>query len=458
MYWLKNTFTTTNKNTFINNTSYSDFHAQIQKYANNLPTQILTANKIALCPKTNETHIKTLLTLLLLEKEILLINSNLALEEKIKQCEHSNITTLIDDENKSNNTKNIKIISHQKLQTNNNTQTPPKLNYTPDTEKTAIIINTTGTTGKAKQIKIKWKHIHAHVQMSAKKLGKTPEDNWLITLPIFHVSGLMIIFRSIYNNTSVTTIEKFTPTNLIKTLETQKITIVSLVPTMLKQIIDEIKNHSLRILLLGGESCPTPLLEKALNKNLPIYKTYGMTQTLGQITTFNLQKNPEKIQSSGTPLDNITIKITEKDQNGIGKILVKTPTLTQNQKNKENEFYDTNDYGYIDQQGYLYIVNRRNDLIISGGENIYPKEIENTLYELPEIKECIILPIDDEKYGQRPILHIVTSLTEKQIINFLETKIAKYKIPDKIILHNALPKNDLGKIDTKLLKEKQKSI
>ena len=109
-------------------------------------------------------------------------------------------------------------------------------------------------------------------------------------------------------------------------------------------------------------------------------------------------------------------------------------------------YFNTGDVGYIDEDGFLNIVARRKDIIISGGENIYPKEIENILYAHPEINECAVVGHIDEKWGQVPVLYLVSTLSQHEILEYLSTKLAKYKIPKKIIFMESLPKNSVGKI------------
>jgi len=185
-----------------------------------------------------------------------------------------------------------------------------------------------------------------------------------------------------------------------------------------------------------------------LKKNIPIYKTYGMTETTSQSTTFSVLEYPHKWDSVGLPLENVKIRIGDPDEDGIGKVLLQSPMLMDGYIGHEPiaGFFNTEDIGYIDEDGFLYILDRRENIIISGGENIYPEEIENVLYAHPGISECAIVGKKDAKWGQVPVLFVVSSLDEDFIFNYLAERISRYKLPKSIYFMDELPKNSSGKI------------
>ena len=146
----------------------------------------------------------------------------------------------------------------------------------------AAIMNTSATTGSVKSVPLRWGQIEAHVKASAKVLGVTPTDNWLTVLPMFHVSGLSIILRTLYNGTAATIMSSFDEDKVVKGITSGELTMVSLVPTVLQRIVDRIDKHALRVVLLGGEFIPDALVETCLAKDMPIFKTYGMTETFAR--------------------------------------------------------------------------------------------------------------------------------------------------------------------------------
>ena len=322
------------------------------------------------------------------------------------------------------------------------------LKWNPCDETVFCIINTSATTGKFKSVPVRWSQIEAHVKASANVLGVEEEDNWLVVLPMFHVSGLSIILRTLYNGTRATIREKFSEQVVLDALKTEAVTIVSLVPTVLQRIVERIQAPTLRAILLGGEFIPMPLLQECVQRGLPVFKTYGMSETFAQSTTFNVQKYPHKLASVGYPLEGVTIEIRNPDEEGVGEVWISSPMLMKGYLNKEpiKGAFNTDDIGYVDEDGFLYLLNRRKDIIISGGENIYPKEIEDVLYGMEGILECAVIPVSDPKWGQVPVLCVVTTHTEKDIVDYLLSRLAKYKVPKRIVYYDTLPKNGMGKI------------
>ncbi len=322
------------------------------------------------------------------------------------------------------------------------------LTWNPSDDTVFCIINTSATTGKFKSVPVRWSQIEAHVKASAKVLGVREDDNWLVVLPMFHVSGLSIILRTLYNGTRAMIREKFSEQVVLEALKTDEVTMVSLVPTVLQRIVERIQAPTLRAILLGGEFIPMPLLQECAQRNLPVYKTYGMSETFAQSTTFSIQEYPNKLASVGYPLQGVTIEIRNPDEEGVGEVWLSSPMLMKGYLNKEpiKGAFNTDDIGYVDKNGFLYLLNRRKDIIISGGENIYPKEIEDVLYEMNGINECAVIPITDSKWGQVPVLCVVTNRSEEDISQYLLSRLAKYKVPKRMIYFDALPKNSMGKI------------
>ena len=320
--------------------------------------------------------------------------------------------------------------------------------WNPSDETVFCIINTSATTGKFKSVPVRWSQIEAHVKASADVLGVEEVDNWLVVLPMFHVSGLSIVLRTLYNGTRATIREKFSEQVVLEALETEDVTMVSLVPTVLQRIVERIHTPTLRAILLGGEFIPMPLLQECVQRDLPVYKTYGMSETFAQSTTFSIQDYPNKLASVGYPLEGVTIDIRHPDEEGVGEVWLSSTMLMKGYLNKEpiQGAFNTDDIGYVDDDGFLYLLNRRKDIIISGGENIYPKEIEDVLYGMDGILECAVIPVSDPKWGQVPVLCVVTNCSEEDILQYLLSRLAKYKVPKRIVYYDALPKNSMGKI------------
>ncbi|MCQ2559673.1 MAG: o-succinylbenzoate--CoA ligase, partial [Clostridia bacterium] len=401
--------------------------------------------RVALFSGNSPQAIIFLYALLLLKKEVLMLNTGLNAQELTRQIEQGGVRLVF-----SAQEEYFSFAQAEQLP-----ETAVELVWEYDRESIAVIMNTSATTGNFKSVPIRWKQIEAQVQASAQILGVQKEDNWLVVLPIFHVSGLSILFRSLYNGTRLTILPRFQEEKVLELINQGQVNLISLVPTLLKRIIAGIKHSDLRVILLGGEFIPQALIEESQAKGLPIYKTYGMTETMSQSATFNILEYPDKIQAVGRPLPGVEIQIREPDSAGIGEIYLKSPMLMDGYLGQEPlaGYLATGDMGYLDEDGFLFVFNRRKDLIISGGENIYPKEIEDLLYKLPEVRECAVVGKTDEKWGQVPVLYVVSSLAEEELKQYLLQNLAKYKLPRQIIFRSELPKNPSGKILRKQLWE-----
>lgn len=438
MNWLKiQSIEKTNKK-FINNLTFEEVYKKVVDLSCKLYSYVKNEKRVAIHSNNSVDMALFFLALQFLEKEVLMLNTRLTNEELIKQLNSLKIHVVFSNDDKFISFKEVCQSEKEDI----------KLIQEFNEEQIAVIMNTSATTGEFKAVPIKWRQIYSHVKASQKSLGVTPVDNWLIVLPMYHIGGLVVLMRSLYNGTQVTILEKFDEEPIIKLIENNKINMMSVVPTMLNKMLDKINEHNLRVVLVGGEFIPKPLVEKSISKNIAIYKTYGMTETCSQSTTFSVLEYPNKIDSVGLPLYGVEINIKNKDVKGIGEIHIKSPMLMDGYISKEkiSGYFNTGDIGYIDEDGFIHILDRRKNLIISGGENIYPAQIENVLYEHPEIKECAVVGKQDKKWGQIPVLYVVSSLDEDTILKYLSKKIAKYKLPKEVIYLDKLPKNAVGKI------------
>lgn len=438
MNWLRKWSIERPNKKFINELTFREVYESVTDLAKRLYSHVKNERRVAIYSNNSVDMALFFLALQFLQKEVLMLNTRLTDEEITKQLKTLNIQVVFSFDNK--------FISFSEV--HQSQKEDIKLAEDFNEDKISVIMNTSATTGEFKSVPIGWKQFYSHVVASQKSLGITEEDNWLVVLPIYHISGLSILMRSLYNGTSIKILEKFDEEQVIELIESNRINMLSIVPTMLNRIVDRIEKHNLRVVLVGGEFIPNALVEKSMKKNIPIYKTYGMTETTSQSVTFSVLQYPKKIDSVGLPLDEVDIRIGNPGEKGIGEVLIKSAMLMDGYIGKEKicGYFNTEDVGYIDEDGFLYILDRRKNIIISGGENIYPREIENILYENPKVHECAVVGKKDEKWGQVPILYVVSSLDEDTILDYLSNKLAKYKIPKKIIYLDKLPKNASGKI------------
>ena len=311
-----------------------------------------------------------------------------------------------------------------------------------------VIILTSGTTSIPKAVQL----TYGNFEMSCKNwngfLLFEEKDQFLCCLPLNHIGGLAVIIRALIYGFSVNLISNFDAINVNNAISNNPVTIISLVPTMLKRIlsIDEGLNslQSLRYILLGGGPSPESLLDYCIENHLPIVKVYGMTETCSGTFGLKVLEEPHNKLYAGRPFPGIKAWIEN------GTIHISGDVVMAGYLNEEvvNGVHDSNDLGHMDDD-LLFLNIRRKDLIVSGGENINPIEVEEQLINMDGILDSAVVGEEDEEWGQRVIAYVVfesNELNETFIKNKLTKILSKHKIPKKIIKVPLIPRNELGKI------------
>lgn len=331
------------------------------------------------------------------------------------------------------------------------------------------IIYTSGTTGFPKGVVHTYGNHWWSAIGSALNLGISAQDKWLAVLPLFHVSGLSILCKSVIYGMPVYLMETSDPEKVHQALMNENITMISVVTVMLQRLLEKLGNKSypaqLRCVLLGGGPAPKPMLEQARKKEVPVFQSYGLTETSSQIVTLSPQDALRKIGSAGKPLVPAQLKIDARSSKNVGEIYVKGPMVTKgyfnnptaDQKAFQAGWMKTGDLGYLDEEGFLYVVDRRNDLIISGGENIYPSEIESVITELTDVQEVGVTGKPDDKWGEVPVAFIVKDkqkrLDGEAVQAYVRERLASYKVPKQIYFVDQLPRNASNKLMRHKLRE-----
>lgn len=343
-----------------------------------------------------------------------------------------------------------------------------------DLDQVHTIIYTSGTTGNPKGVMLSYGNHWWNAIGSTLNLELHIDDCWLCATPLFHVSGLSILLRSVFYGMPVYLVEKFDSKIVNSAIENYNVSHISVVSQMLIRLLADLGKKgypkSFRCVLLGGGPAPKPLLEACKEKEIPVYQTYGMTETASQIVTLGAEYMLSKLGSAGKPLFPAQLRI-EKDgnvqpANVAGEIVVKGPNVTKGYwKNEEatgksiiDGWLHTGDIGYIDEDGFLYVLDRRNDLIISGGENVYPAEIEAAILSHPAIEEAGVVGKSDEKWGQVPVAFVKTwdtkTASKEEILTLCKERLAKYKVPvDIFFIEEGLPRNASNKLMRKELRK-----
>jgi O-succinylbenzoic acid--CoA ligase len=335
------------------------------------------------------------------------------------------------------------------------------------------IIFTSGTTGQPKGAMLTHQNQFASATASDARLGKLqPGDRWLLTLPLYHVGGGAIMWRCCLNGATVVLHERFDAAAVSRALDKDDMTHLSLVPTMLKRLLDargdQPAPQSLRLLLLGGAAAPADLLRRAFALGYPVAPTYGLTEACSQVATLLPDAAARKIGSVGQPLPGTTVRIVDEAGQPLpagaqGEIVVSGATvmagyfdLSESRALRNGELY-TGDIGYLDADGDLWLVDRRADLIVSGGENVYPAEVEAVLRTYPGVAEVAVIPAPDEEWGQIVTAVIVpesgATLDADALIAHARRHLAGYKIPRRITFQTDLPHTASGKIQRSRLRD-----
>lgn len=332
---------------------------------------------------------------------------------------------------------------------------------------THAIIYTSGTTGQPKGAQITLGMHWWNAVGSALNLGHQPDDRWLAVLPFFHIGGLTILMRSVIYGIGVVIHERFDPATVNASIRQDGVSIISVVAVMLQRMLENLAPGArypttLRCVLLGGGPAPQPLLAACADRAIPVVQTYGMTESCSQAVTLAPQDALRKLGSAGKPLLPVQLRIMhdghEANHDEAGEIELRGPTITPGYADRpdstdrawQSGWFATGDIGRCDAEGYLYILDRRSDLIISGGENVYPAEIEAVLLGHPAVAEAGVCGMPDAQWGQVPVafvhLHEGSDVTSPEILAYATAHLARYKMPRAVFLTGPLPRNAAGKL------------
>jgi long-chain acyl-CoA synthetase len=330
-----------------------------------------------------------------------------------------------------------------------------------------LTIYTSGTTGKPKGAVISNANIIGQLDMTGDLFPPQPDDRVLCVLPLFHVFALNAVLAfNIRHRITVVLHPKFDVANALNSLQNDRITIFNGVPTMyfylLKHSAPDTKFPHLRFCISGGSAMPVEVLHSFEDKfQVPIFEGYGMTETT--VSVCCNRPDAKKVGSVGKPFSQVQLKILDDAGNevpakALGEICVRGPNIMQRYLNRPEAtaetivdgWLHTGDIGYVDEEGFVFIVDRKKDMIIKGGYNIYPREIEEVLYQMPQIAEAAVVGIKDEAKGEqvRAVISVRpgAELDEDAIEKYLSQNLAKYKLPAEYVFVNELPKGPTGKI------------
>ena len=303
---------------------------------------------------------------------------------------------------------------------------------------------TSGTSGHPRPIGLTYgNHLWSAVG-SAFNLGVDPSDRWLCCLPLYHVSGLEIVMRSVIYGTGAVVHDGFAVESVAEALERDGVTLMSVVTTQLTRLLEAgVDLSGPRAILVGGGPVPLEVLEEAIGRDAAVVQTYGLTETASQVTTLAPQEARRKLGSAGRPLLTTHLRIQD------GEILVQGPVVAPGCAD-EDGWLHTGDLGRIDDEGFLYVEDRLGDVIVSGGENVLPAEVEEVLLRHPDVADAAAVGRADAEWQEAVeavvVLRDGAAAGAAELRQHCAESLAGYKVPKRFEFVSELPRTDSGKL------------
>lgn len=351
-------------------------------------------------------------------------------------------------------------------------------------EDLAVILYTSGTTALPKGVMLTHGDFSAFVFGTVEPADGSDRGATLLAVPLHHVAGLSAVFTAVFGGRRLVVLPQFEPQAWLATVERERITHAFLVPTMLKRVLDEpsfgqYDLASLQILSYGAAPMPLPVIRRAIErfpKTVGFINAFGQTETTSTVTMLGpedhrLEGSPEEVErklrrlaSIGRPLPDVELRIVDEagkevPRGQVGEIVVRSARTMRGYLGQDEAtratidaegWLHTRDLGWMDEDGYVYLAGRTSDMIIRGGENIAPDEVEAVLHLHPAVEEAAVVGLPDEEWGERVAAVVVprvgASLTADELIAFCRQRLASFKKPEVVVFVDELPRNPMGKV------------
>jgi O-succinylbenzoic acid--CoA ligase len=327
-------------------------------------------------------------------------------------------------------------------------------------EETLAILYSSGTTGTPKGAILSRAAFWASAKGSAENLGFCEDDRWLVCLPLCHIGGLSIVTRCVLARACMVLLPRFSAASVLEAIEAHRVTLLSVVPTMLHALLEADERgilSRLRAVLCGGAATPFPLLSRAVDRGVNVLCTYGLTEACSQVTVQKWLPKPLARRGSGSPLQGVEVAIRGEagsflPSGQVGQIVVKGRSVMTGYLHRPplaGDWLDTGDLGELDDSGTLFVHARRTDLIVTGGENVYPAEVEQALLTIPQVRDALVFGIPDEVWGALVCAALVVEkdFDQKQMESALAERLAKFKRPRRFVVVDSFPELPNGKRD-----------
>jgi len=360
-----------------------------------------------------------------------------------------------------------------------------------DDEDITILMYTAGTTGRPKGVPMRHSAFVVYVLDNVEPASPEIEEKNLLTVPLYHVAGIQAMLAAVYGGRTLVLMSQFEVKEWLETVQREQATRAMLVPTMLKRVIDDpdftkYDLTSLQVITYGAAPMPFEVIKKAIELMpwVRFINAFGQTETASTITMLGpedhiiegteeeREKKLKRLTSSiGRPLPDVEVRIIDEEGNPlppleVGEIVVRGPRMTTGYWGDEEKasrlmtvdgWLHTGDMGWVDEDGYIYLAGRGDDMIIRGGENISPEEVENVLHSYPKIEDAAVIGVPDPEWGQQPraivVLRKGEDATGEEIMEYCRSKLATFKRPTSVVFVDALPRNPMGKVLKRVLCE-----
>ena len=453
-------------------TTYRQLYEQVERVAVALHAQgIGVGSVVAMLMGNSLSTIQVIHGLMRVGATLAMLNTRLTVDELVYQVQAARCSLVLHDEGTCVQAEALSARLGPNLKTSEISEVSD-VHSTPwpaiTLDAPAVIMFTSGSSGTPKGVVLSWGNFWHSAMASAYRIGVLPNERWLCVLPLYHVGGLSIVLRSCLYGTAIDLHIRFDTDSIHRALSNEPITLISLVPTMLHRLLEggaaSAKYPYLRLVLLGGAAAAPELMARAAAKSIPIATTYGLTEATSQVATAlpaDTQRNPGSV-GKGLVLTEIRVV----DEAGrdlvpgeIGEVIVRGPTVMHGYLNdpiatahaiRDGWLY-TGDLGFLDAEGDLHLVQRRNDLIVTGGENVYPAEVEAVLRKHPAVHDVVVVGVPSAEWGQQvaalvvPVMSVLIDVAA--LTAFCRQSLAGYKVPRLFRLAETLPQTASGKID-----------
>jgi len=354
-----------------------------------------------------------------------------------------------------------------------------------DPEEVAVLLFTSGTTGEPKAAVLRHKHLVSYILSSVEFASATPDETALVCVPPYHIAGIMAVLSSVYSGRRVVQLPDFTPAEWIEVARREEVTSAFVVPTMLARIVETLDGQSsanlpaLASLSYGGGRMPLQVLERAVElfPDTDFSNAYGLTETSSTIAVFGPEEHREAAASSdpqihrrlvsvGRPLPGIEIEVRDDEGRVVsadeaGEIYVRGEQVSGEYRGlgslvDEAGWFATRDTGFLDREGYLFLSGRADDVIVRGGENMSPGEIEAVLLAHPSVEDAAVVGIPDVQWGESVAAVVVVrsgmSVSADELRGWVRERLRSSRVPQLINFREELPYNPTGKLLRRVIK------